>query len=288
MRKILPILAVVFAMIIAWYVGAFMMNKKWTYDQANRAGVELTLSEVFADTMAQPRPVLPAPHQVAVNFWETTVEKKITSRRSLVFHGWITLKATLTGFILGTIIGTLLAVGIVYSRVMDMSILPWAIISQTVPIVAIAPMIVVLSNSVGIEDRLVPKTLISAYLSFFPVLVSMIKGLRSPDQMQLDLLRTWGAGKAQTFWKLRLPGSMPFFFAALKIGIAASLVGAIVGELPTGAIRGLGARMLIGSQFGEPILIWSALIAAALLAAILVMIVGVIQKIALKRMGMAQ
>ncbi|WP_039017476.1 ABC transporter permease [Halocynthiibacter namhaensis] len=288
MRNILPILAVVFAMIIAWYAGAFMMNKKWTYDQANRAGVELTLSEVFADTMAQPRPVLPAPHQVAVNFWETTVEKKITSRRSLVFHGWITLKATLTGFILGTIIGTLLAVGIVYSRVMDMSILPWAIISQTVPIVAIAPMIVVLSNSVGIEGHLVPKTIISAYLSFFPVLVSMIKGLRSPDRMQLDLLRTWGAGKSQTFWKLRLPGSMPFFFAAVKIAIAASLVGAIVGELPMSGSGGLGARMLVGSQYGEPLLIWSALAAAALLAAVLIFIVGTIQTITLKRMGMAQ
>jgi len=288
MRNIFPVLTVVAALILIWYGSAFLLNKKWTYDQAERAGVELTLSEVVADTMAQKRPVLPAPHQVAVNLWETTVEKKITSRRSLVFHGWITLQATLTGFLVGTLLGTILAVGIVYSRVMDMSVLPWAIISQTIPIVAIAPMIVVLSNSVGIEDRLVPKTIISAYLSFFPVLVSMIKGLRSPDHMQLDLLKTYGASGSATFWKLRLPSSMPYFFAALKVGIAASLVGAIVGELPTGAVRGLGARMLIGSQFGEPIISWSALIAASILAAGLVIIVGWAQKLALHRMGMAQ
>jgi len=288
MRNIFPVLTVVAALILIWYGSAFLLNKKWTYEQAERAGVELTLSEVVADTMAQKRPVLPAPHQVAVNLWETTVEKKITSRRSLVFHGWITLQATLTGFLVGTLLGTILAVGIVYSRVMDMSVLPWAIISQTIPIVAIAPMIVVLSNSVGIEDRLVPKTIISAYLSFFPVLVSMIKGLRSPDHMQLDLLKTYGASGSATFWKLRLPSSMPYFFAALKVGIAASLVGAIVGELPTGAVRGLGARMLIGSQFGEPIISWSALIAASILAAGLVIIVGWAQKLALHRMGMAQ
>jgi len=99
--------------------------------------------------------------------------------------------------------------------------------------------------------RAIAKAIISAYLSFFPVLVGMIKGLRSPDAMQIDLLSTYGASGPQTFWKLRLPASMPYFVASLKVAIAASLVGAIVGELPTGAIQGLGARMLIGSQFGR-------------------------------------
>ena len=139
----------------------------------------------------------------------------------------------------------LLAVGIVHNRAMDMSVMPWAIASQTIPILAIAPMVIVVLASIGITG-LVPKAMISAYLSFFPVVVGMVKGLRSPDAMQLDLLRTYSASGAQTFWKLRWPSSMPYFFTSLKIGVAAALVGAIVGELPTGAVAGLGARLLSG------------------------------------------
>jgi NitT/TauT family transport system permease protein len=165
--------------------------------------------------------------------------------------------------------------------------MPWAIASQTIPILALAPMIIVVLNSVGVTG-LLPKALISAYLSFFPVVVGMVKGLRSPDAMQLDLLRTYNATEAETFWKLRLPASMPFFFTSMKVGIAASLIGAIVGELPTGAVAGLGARLLAGSYYGQTVQIWSALFAAAILAAVLVGLIGAAQRRALRRMGMAR
>ncbi len=115
----------------------------------------------------------------------------------------------------------------------------------------------------------------------------MVKGLRSPDAMQLDLLRTYNASAAQGLWKLRLPASMPYLFASLKIGIAASLVGAIVGELPTGAVAGLGARLLAGSYYGQTVQIWSALFAAAILAAALVGLLGLIERLMLRRMGVA-
>ena len=287
MKSVLPILTVVAAIIALWYGAAVWLNSKWVYDQAARAGVEVSFTEVVKQTMNQERPKLPAPHQVAAELWKTTVEKKITSKRSLVFHGWITLSATLLGFAIGTGLGILLAVGIVHNRAMDMSVMPWAIASQTIPIIAIAPMIIVVLNSVGIQG-LLPKAIISAYLSFFPVVVGMVKGLRSPQVMLLDQMKTWNASRAQIFWKLRLPASMPYLFASLKVGIAASLVGAIVGELPTGAIRGLGARLLSGSYYGQTVQIWAALMAAAILAAALVGIVGLIQRITLRRMGMAQ
>lgn len=286
MKALLPVLTVVAAIFAIWYGAAVYMNAQWTYDQAGRAGTEVTFSGLVSDTMAQERPILPAPHQVAAELYETVVKKKITSKRSLVFHAWITLSATLLGFAFGTVLGILLAVGIVHNRAMDMSVMPWAIASQTIPILAIAPMIIVVLNSLGVQG-LIPKAIISAYLSFFPVVVGMVKGLRSPDMMQLDLMRTYGASKSSTFWKLRLPSSMPYLFISLKVGIAASLVGAIVGELPTGAIRGLGARMLSGSYYGQTIQIWSALFMAAALAASLVAIVGLVQRIVLKRMGMA-
>ncbi len=278
---------VVGLLLVIWYAAAVWLNADWTYDKATRSGEVVTATSLVADTWAQKKPKLPAPHQVAAEIWETTVLKNVTSKRSLVYHAWVTLSATLLGFGLGTLLGTLLAVGIVFNRTMDMSVMPWVIASQTIPILAIAPMIIVVLNAVGISG-LLPKAMISMYLSFFPIVVGMVKGLRSPDQMQLDQMRTWHASASQTFWRLRLPASMPYFFTSLKIAMAASLVGAIVGELPTGAIAGLGARLLAGSYYGQTIQIWSALIVAAALAAALVGTIGVIQRITLKRMGMAQ
>ncbi|MDK3073003.1 ABC transporter permease [Sedimentitalea sp. JM2-8] len=304
MRSVLPVLTVVAVIVALWYAACVPMNIKGVLTEAERAGaavqpegagarrdlpaLRLAINNGFAvpATWAQDRPRLPAPHQVAAELWDTTAMKKITSKRSLVYHGWVTLSATLLGFAIGTGLGILLAVGIVHSRVMDMSVMPWAIVSQTIPIIALAPMIIVVLYSIGVQGIL-PKAVISAYLSFFPVVVGMVKGLRSPDAMQLDLLRTYNAGKAQGFWKLRLPASIPYLFASLKIGIAASLVGAIVGELPTGAVAGLGARLLAGSYYGQTVQIWAALFAAAILAAVLVGLLGLLQRLVLTRMGMA-
>jgi NitT/TauT family transport system permease protein len=284
-RGVWPVLAVVLALVVLWYLAAIWMNAQWAQDQAARAGTELRLGELVADTLSQERPKLPAPHQVAAELWDTVAMKPVTSRRSLVFHAWITLSATLLGFAIGTALGILLAVGIVHNRAMDLGVMPWAIASQTVPILAIAPMIIVVLNSIGVQG-LVPKAVISAYLSFFPVVVGMVSGLRSPDAMQMDLMRTYSASRAQIFWKLRLPSSLPYLFASLKVGIAASLVGAIVGELPTGAVRGLGARLLSGSYYGQTVQIWSALFTAAVAAALLVGTVGLVQRLVLRRMGL--
>ena len=288
MKHVLPVLTVVLAIIALWYAAAVGLNRAWVVDQASRAGVEPASGlALVAETWSQERPVLPAPHQVAAELVKTTFGMAPTSKRSLVYHGWITLSATLLGFAIGTVLGILLAVGILHNRAMDMSVMPWAIASQTIPILAIAPMIIVVLNSVGLQG-LVPKAIISAYLSFFPVVVGMVKGLRSPDQMQLDLLKTYNASSAAAFWKLRLPASMPYLFTSLKVGIAASLVGAIVGELPTGAVAGLGARLLSGSYYGQTVQIWAALFAAAIVAAGMVMLVGAIERGTLKRMGMAR
>ena len=288
MKNLAPVLTVIGLILCLWYAGAVLMNAQWERDQATRAGVSISFAQIVPKTMMQDRPVLPAPHQVVAEVWKGVAGQAVTSKRSLVYHGFVTLQATLLGFALGIALGVGLAVAIVQSRAMDMSVMPWAIISQAVPIVALAPMIVVLSNAMGIEARIIPKGVISAYLSFFPVLVGMVKGLRSPEAGQLDLLQTYGASGAQAFWKLRLPASMPYFFASLKVAIAAALVGAIVGELPTGAIEGLGARMLIGSQFGEPMIMWAALIASAVLAGALILIVGFVQRLADRRMGVRE
>jgi NitT/TauT family transport system permease protein len=114
----------------------------------------------------------------------------------------------------------------------------------------------------------------------------MVKGLTSADPMQLDLMRTYSASRSQTFWMLRWPSATPFLFTSLKVAIAISLVGAIVGELPTGAQAGLGSRLLSGSYYGQMVQIWAALFAAAAIAAGLVFLVGLIERRTLAAMGM--
>ena len=307
MRSVLPVLTVLAALLALWYAAVAPMNIRGALDMAERGGAQVVPATALdrldtsvwalmarnpghiAAGYALDRPRLPTPGQVWGELWSTTgdmaLKGRAMSKRSLIYHGWITLQSTLWGFALGTALGIAGAVAIVYSRVADMSLMPWAIISQTIPIVALAPMIIVLSSQLGIEDRAVPKAVISAYLCYFPVLVGMVKGLRAPTASQLDLLNTYSASGLQGFFKLRLPASLPYLFTSLKIGIAAALVGTIVGELPTGAISGLGARILIGDQFGNPLAIWAALFAAAILAGGLVTLLDLMQRVMLRRMG---
>jgi NitT/TauT family transport system permease protein len=204
--------------------------------------------------------------------------------KSLVWHGWVTLSSTLLGFVLGSLLGIALAIGIVHLKFLSKSLMPWIIASQTIPILAIAPMVIVVLGSMGFTG-LLPKSLISMYLCFFPVTIGMVKGLTSPETMQLDLMHTYNSSTSQVLWKLRFPASMPFLFASLKVAVAIALTGAIVGELPTGAVAGIGARLLQGSYYGQTVQIWAALFVGSFIAAGLVWLVGVIERFTLKRMG---
>lgn len=284
LNRVYPIFFMLGVILSVWYVCVVWLNSPFEYDQAERNGVTLTFKEMAYNTLHQKRPVLPTANQVLVEIVDTTFLKKITSKRSLVYHAWITLSVTLLGFGMGTIFGILLSVGIVHNRAMDKSVMPWVITSQTIPILAIAPMIIVVLNAIGFSG-LIPKAFIATYLSFFPIVVGMVKGLRSPDQAQLDLMKTYNASRSQLFWKLRWPSSMPYLFTSLKVAVAAALVGAIVAELPTGAVAGLGARMLAGSYYGQTIQIWAALFVAAIVAAGLVIVVSIMHSYVLKRMG---
>ena len=286
-KKIFPIAVISVCILIIWYGFSIILNSSWAFDKAERNEVQLTFIELVDDTWSQKKPKLPAPHQVGKEMWKTIFYKKVTSKRSLVYHGWITLSATLAGFLLGALLGICLALAIVHDEATDLSVMPWIITSQTIPILALAPMIIVVLSSIGFTG-LMPKAVISMYLSFFPIVVGMVKGLRSPDLLEIDQMRTWSASRIQILLKLRIPKSIPYLFTSLKLGMAASLVGAIVGELPSGAIAGLGARMLSGSYYGQTIQIWSALFTAAILAASLVGLIGIIQSLVFKRMMVVQ
>jgi NitT/TauT family transport system permease protein len=282
--RVLPIVTVVAIILVLWYLLAIGLNYARVSEQLAGANPDYTIGDLIKGTWTMERPVLPAPDQIATDLWKSTAVLKVTSKRSLVYHAYITASATLVGFAFGAILGILLAAGIVHVRTLDRSLMPWIIASQTIPILAIAPMIIVILASLGVTG-LVPKAIISMYLCFFPVTIGMVKGLRSPDPQQMDLMRTYNASRWQIFWKLRIPASIPFLFASLKVAIAISLVGAIVGELPTGAEGGLGSRMLAGSYYGQMVQIWSALVLAAVLGMAMVYSIAGIEWATLRRTG---
>ena len=285
-KSVIPVTAVLLAILLVWSIASVLLNTPWQKDIYKRAGTQnVGAVEFVKATMAQERPVLPSPQQVAVEVYNTTVKKKVTSKRSLVYHSKITLSSAMLGFAMGTLLGIVLSVAIVYNRALKKSLMPWIITSQTIPILAIAPMIIVVLNSMGVQG-LVPKAFISMYLSFFPIVVGMVKGLNSPDTGHTDLMRTYSASNWQSFWKLRLPSSLPYLFTSMKIAIAISIVGAVVAELPTGAVAGLGARLLAGSYYGQTIQIWSALVMASILAGSLVWIVDIVGRLVTHRMGL--
>ena len=190
--RVLPILTIVAIIVLLWYALAVLLNYNRVSEQLAGVNPDYSIGDLMRGTWSMERPVLPAPDQIAVDLWNSTAELRVTSKRSLLYHAYITASATLVGFAFGSLLGILLAAGIVHVRTLDRSLMPWIIASQTIPILAIAPMIIVILASVGVTG-LVPKAIISMYLCFFPVTIGMVKGLRSPDPQQMDLMRTYNA-----------------------------------------------------------------------------------------------
>ena len=259
-----PLLVVLAAVLVVWYAAAIGLNAAQVIERTLSSQPGWGPLDLARLTLSMGRPVLPAPHQVALDLFDSIFDWPLDSPRNLLYHAAVTGSATLLGFAMGTALGAAIAVLIVHSRTLERSLFPWIIASQTVPVLAIALMVIVILGSMGMTG-VFPKAVISMYLCFFPVAVALVKGLRSPGVMELELLHTYAASDKDTFWKLRVPASLPFLFPSLRIGIAAGLVGAIVGELPTGAQAGLGARLLTGSYYGNTVQIWSALVMSALL-----------------------
>ena len=278
----IPVIAICLGLLVIWYVACIPMNAVVAQAKIEAAGGGLaaTLSESWNHT----RPVIPAPHQILQELWNTVFLIEPWKVKSLLYHCWVTLSSTLVGFVLGTLLGIGLAILIVHSKLLSKALMPLIIASQTIPILAIAPMIIVVLGAMGFTG-LLPKALISTYLCFFPVTIGMVKGLMSPDVIHRDLMRTYNASQSETLWKLRMPAAVPYLFTSLKIAIAIALTGAIVGELPTGAIAGIGARLLVGSYNGLTMMIWSALVAGSIMAALLVWLVGFAERRTLARMG---
>ena len=277
----LPVAVMLLLVLLAWYGGAWVLNAPGAIERVLPQDGAWRWQDLLQATMAMQRPVLPAPHQVALDFWSSLVDWPLNSPRNLLYHVAVTAESTLWGFVMGTLLGLILSVCIVHSRTLDRALLPWIVASQTVPVLAIAPIVLVILGSLGFAG-VAPKAVIAMYLCFFPVTVAMVQGLRSPQRIETEMLHTYAASRWQALWLLRLPAALPFLFPALRVGIAAGLVGAMVAELPTGAQAGLGARLLTGSYYGNTVQIWSALVMSALLGLTLTAAVAGIERMVLR------
>ncbi|MEA2623341.1 MAG: NitT/TauT family transport system permease protein [Chloroflexota bacterium] len=185
----------------------------------------------------------------------------------------------LIGFVVGTLVGIALATLFVHSRLAERAFVPYVIASQTIPIVALAPLIIV-----GLGQGLLSVVFIATYLTFFPVTIAELRGLRSPDPRSLELMRSYAASRRSIFWKVRLPASVPYLFSALKIAATASVVGTIIGEDPGGASQGLGRAIVNFNQqyITGPEKLWATILVASLLGMAFYLVVRVIEVIALR------
>lgn len=198
----------------------------------------------------------------------------------LLFNaGIFTFREAFTGFLLGGLLGFALGVIFTHSRLLERSLMPYVVASQTVPILAIAPMVII-----WLQAGWLSVAIISAYLTFFPVTINTLRGLRSPDPMALDLMRSYAASDWTTLWKLRFPAALPYIFTALKVSATASVVGAIIGELPSGIRDGLGGAILNYNSYyiSGPSRLWAAIIASALVGISFFLIVSTAEAFVLR------
>lgn len=280
-QHVIPVSVMVLFGILFWYCLAIGLNASGAIARVLPKDGSWNYHDLISATLSMTRPILPAPHQIIQDIWVSLTKWSVTSPRNLLLHTWVTASAALTGFGMGVVLGLILAVCIVHSKTLDKALLPWIVASQTVPVLAIAPIVLVILGSLGITG-LMPKAVIAMYLCFFPVTIAMVQGLRAPQKLELELLHTYGTGKIDTFWLLRLPSSLPFLFPAFRVAIASGLVGTIVAELPTGAQAGLGSRLLTGSYYGNTVQIWSALVMASLLGVCLTSLVSLAERLIMR------
>jgi NitT/TauT family transport system permease protein len=204
----------------------------------------------------------------------------------LLQAAWVTWRTALVGFVAGAVGGTALGLLLVRSRVAERGLMPYVVASQTVPVLAIAPVLITWARRSELP-LWVPIAILSGYLAFYPVTIATVRGLRSPDPLARELLRSYASSGGQRFRLLELPAALPFLFPALKIAATASVIGAIVGELPAGQSDGLGRQILgfAASFSSAPEKLFASVAAAALLGLVFVGLVTATERLLLHGRG---
>ncbi len=260
LKTIITMLVLVVIIVLAWE-GAKSFSKGYGYKlPIGESTIDLS---IFNDTKL---PHLPA---IIEAFFLPAQRNGPPLYQTLINYSIFTLGEALFGFGMGALLGFILAVIFAHSSLMQRGVLPYVIASQTIPILAIAPMVVIWMRNIGQAGMAVP--IIAAYLTFFPVTIYTLRGLTDVPLTSLELMQSYAATRAQILWKLRLPNALPHIFTALKISATASIVGAIIGELPSGIQNGLGIALLNFTQFynQSPPRLWAAIFTSALIGIML-------------------
>ena len=260
-RVILAWLLILVALLAVWEGAKWFFGDPWRF-HGTLLGVQVDLDHIppFKNRIASD---LSLPHAWLVAEAFINPAQRNGPPLGLILFGQaiFTFREALTGFVLGGSLGLLLGIGFVHSRLAERAFVPYVVASQTVPILAISPLIVVATKAGWISVAI-----ISAYLTFFPVTIAALRGLRAADARAFELMRSYAASRRAILWKLRLPTSVPYLFASLRVAGAAAVIGAIIGELPSGIPDGLGSALLNYNQYysSGPERLWATIIMCSL------------------------
>ena len=227
---------------------------------------------------------MPHLYSILQAFWQPTTIGGPPLIQSLLHAAWFTMKEAFAGFLLGAVIGFVLAVVLARVRLLERGLLPFVVGSQTVPILAIAPMVVIGLGSKGIQGWK-SVAILAAWLTFFPVAINTLRGLKSPDLRAVELMESYAASDWSILWRLRVPAALPFIFTALKISATASVIGAIIGETPASIQGGLGGAIVNFNQYYslEPTFLWATNVVCAALGLVFFGIVAMVELLVVHR-----
>ncbi len=278
-RQALTFALFVVALLVGWEVVKALGGDPWRVQDGLGLGITFEHFPPFHWAFASD---LVLPHWfniLAVLFQpvQTGTDQSLVSfLAGAAFYTW---REAFIGFVVGAILGLVLATVFVHSRLMERAFVPYVVASQTIPIVALAPMIVF-----AFGPTVVSVVVIATYLTFFPVTIAMIRGLRSPDPRSLELMRSYAASSWSTYRKVRLPASLPYLFTALKIAATASIVGAIIGEGPGGIPDGLGRAIINFNQYyiTAPERLWGSIVVSAILGITFFALISLVEWVALR------
>lgn len=275
MRRVIGVLALLLLFVIVWQGVKWIGGDRWRADR-NPFGIEH--NPPFRFKVASD---LNLPH-----LWDIGLAFVNPARRNgpslvsvLVDAAIYTFREAVVGFLFGATLGLLLGVLFAHFRLLEQGCLPYIVASQTVPILAIAPMVII-----WLKAGWFSVAVIAAYLTFFPVTINTVRGLRSPDPMALELMHSYAASRWAVLWKLRFPAALPYIFTAFKISATASVVGSIIGELPSGIRGGLGGAILNFNQYyiSGPGRLWATIVMSALVGILFYLLITAIEQMALR------
>jgi NitT/TauT family transport system permease protein len=278
-RRLAGLVVVLVALTIVWEVAKWLGGDPWRI-HGSVAGLQIDYEHTppftwrIADDLS-----LPHVWDVIRAFVDPAQRGGPPLGAVLLGQAVFTFAEAIAGFVIGGALGLALGILFVHSRLAERALVPYVVASQTVPILAIAPIVVV-----AIKADWLSVMAVAAYLTFFPVTIASLRGLRAVDQSAIELFRSYAATRRQVLWRLRLPTSVPYLFAGFRVAAAASIIGAIIGEQTAGVASGLGSAIINYNQYyvSAPERLWATIVMCTFLGLFFVGAINVAETIVMR------